>query len=78
MYASRTVNSLQVNVPVLSVAIRVQLPSPSTAVSRRTMTFRRAIRVVATASATVMATGNPSGIADTANAITMKKVSTSV
>lgn len=36
----------------------------------RTITPRRAIRVVAIASVTVMATGRPSGIAETTNAIT--------
>ena len=41
-----TVSSLQVSVPVLSLAISVQLPRPSTAVSRRTITPLRAMRVV--------------------------------
>jgi hypothetical protein len=72
---SRTVSSLTVSVPVLSVAISVQLPKPSTAVSLRTITPRRAMRVVAIARATVIATGRPSGIAETASAITNRNTS---
>ncbi|OPZ20407.1 MAG: hypothetical protein BWZ10_00668 [candidate division BRC1 bacterium ADurb.BinA364] len=74
----RTVISLHVSVPVLSLAIIVQLPNPSTAASRRTTTPRRAMRVVATANATVIATGNPSGIADTASATENMNISTNL
>lgn len=74
---SRTVSSLHVSVPVLSLAIIVQLPSPSTAASRRTITARRAIRAVATASATVIATGSPSGVAETASATAKRNISPS-
>jgi hypothetical protein len=56
-----TVISLQVSVPVLSVQITVVEPSVSTAESRRTTACRRAMRCTPTASAMVMATGNPSG-----------------
>ena len=63
-----TVSSLQVRVPVLSVAITVQAPRPSMAGRARTMTLRRAMRLVAMVRATVMATGRPSGMAATARA----------
>ena len=72
---ARTVNSLQVNVPVLSLAISVQLPKPSTAASRRTITPRRAIRAVPMDRATVKATGSPSGMADTAKATEKRNIS---
>lgn len=52
----------------------VQLPRLSTAVSLRTITLRFDIRLVAMERATVKATGNPSGIAETARATTKKKI----
>ena len=68
---------LFVNVPVLSVAITLQLPSASTAGRLRTSTRWRAIRDTPTASATVSATGKPSGIADTASATAASSTSDS-
>jgi hypothetical protein len=65
---ARTVSSLQVSVPVLSLATSVQLPRLSTAGSRRTMAPRFAMRRAPMASATVSATGSPSGMAETASA----------
>ena len=53
----------------------MQLPSPSTAVSLRTITFRLAIRRTAIDKATVIATGRPSGIAATTKATAIKKTS---
>ncbi len=66
--SSRTVSSLHVSVPVLSEAMSVQLPSPSTAGRLRTIAPRAAMRRAAIASVTVSATGSPSGIAETASA----------
>ncbi len=57
--------------------MKVQEPSASTATSRRTITLRRAIRRMPMASATVSATGRPSGMADTARATASKKISPS-
>ncbi len=59
----------------MSVAIIVQLPRLSTAARRRTITFRFPIRDVAMESATVIATGSPSGMAETARATARKKTS---
>jgi hypothetical protein len=72
---SLTVCWLTVRVPVLSLAMIWQLPRLSTAVSLRTITLRLAMREVAIDSATVRATGRPSGIADTASATARKKTS---
>ncbi len=66
-----------VSVPVLSDAITVQEPSPSTAAIRRTITERLAMREAATESTTVSATGSPSGMAETASATATKKTSES-
>jgi len=51
------VSSLQVGVPVLSLAITVHAPRASTAYSLRTITSRRAIHTEPTDNATVIATG---------------------
>ena len=67
--------SLIVRVPVLSEAITVQLPRDSAAFSFLTITFFFAILFEAIVSAIVSARGSPSGIADTASAITLKKIS---
>ncbi len=66
-----------VSVPVLSLAIMVQLPNPSTAASFLTITFFLAILEVEIERATVMATGRPSGIAETARATERKNMSCS-
>ena len=50
-----------VSVPVLSVQMTVAAPSVSTLVSRRTRTWRRAIRRDAIASASVTVGSRPSG-----------------
>ena len=52
----------------------VQLPSPSTAGSLRTITFFLAIRLVPIDKATVKATGRPSGMAETPTATIKKKI----
>ena len=57
--------SLRVSVPVLSLQITVVEPRVSTADKRRTTALRRAMRCTPTASAIVIATGNPSGIMPT-------------
>ena len=57
--------------------MQVQEPSASTASRRRTMTCRLDIRRMLMASATVRATGNPSGMADTASATASRKISSS-
>ena len=67
---------MTVRVPVLSLAMQVQLPRLSTAAIRRTITCRFAMREAATESTTVSATGRPSGMAETASATTKKKTST--
>ena len=67
--------SFTVNVPVLSVAITVQLPRDSTAFNFLTMTFCLAIRIEPMVSANVNANGSPSGIADTESAMTDNKIS---
>ncbi len=54
------------SVPVLSEAMSVQDPSPSMAASLRTMTLRLDMAKEAEVSATVMATGRPSGMVETA------------
>src|SRR5574344_477186 len=67
--------SFNVKVPVLSEAITVQLPNPSTAFNFFTITFLLAILLVAKESATVRTTGRPSGIALTDKATTNKNIS---
>src|SRR5574344_1885559 len=61
-----------VSVPVLSLAITVQLPRLSTALSFFTITFFLAILLEPMVRAIVSAKGKPSGIAETASAITDK------
>ncbi len=56
-----TVISFRVSVPVLSLQMTVVEPSVSTADSRRTTAPRRAMRWTPTASAIVIATGQPLG-----------------
>ncbi|MOA51646.1 hypothetical protein D3C78_1748200 [compost metagenome] len=58
--------ALRVKVPVLSEQIMVALPRPSTAGSRRTSAFLRAMRVTPMANSTDTTIGNPSGMAATA------------
>ena len=70
-----SVCSLTVSVPVLSLAMQVQLPRLSTAAIRRTITFRSAIRAAAIERTTVSATGMPSGMAETARATIERKTS---
>ena len=65
-----TVSLLRVRVPVLSVAIVVTTPIVSIAAIVRTSALRRAIRCIPIAKITEIATGNPSGTALTASAIT--------
>jgi len=67
--------SLPVSVPVLSVQITVTEPSDSTAGSRRTMAFWRAIAVVPMARVMVTIAGSPSGIAATARPTTARNIS---
>ena len=67
--------SLTVRVPVLSDAITVQLPSDSAAFNFRTMTFFFAILLAAIVRAVVKASGRPSGMTETARAITETKTS---
>ena len=55
----------------------VQLPSPSTAGSRRTITPRLAILATAIASTIVIETGNPSGIVETTSAVAKAIISRS-
>ena len=55
------------SVPVLSVQITVAQPSVSTAGSRRTSTWRAAMRCTPMASAMVTMAGSPSGTAATAS-----------
>ncbi len=59
----------------VSVAIQVQEPSDSTAIRRRMITLRFAIRRISIASATVSATCRPSGITDTESATASIKIS---
>ena len=66
--------SFTVSVPVLSLAITVQLPRLSTAFNFFTMTFFLAILVEPTVRAIVNASGSPSGIADTDKATTLKNI----
>ena len=67
--------SLIVRVPVLSEAITVQLPSDSAAFNLRTMTFFLAILLAAMVRAVVRASGRPSGITETARAMTERRTS---
>ena len=67
--------SLTVNVPVLSVAILVQLPKLSTAFNFLTITFLLAIFEAAIDKTIVIAIVNPSGIAETVNATTVDNIS---
>jgi hypothetical protein len=64
----RTVISFLVRVPVLSEAITVAEPRVSTAGSRRTIAFRRAMRCTPMARTAVTMAGSPSGTAATARA----------
>ena len=66
---------MTVRVPVLSEAITVQLPNDSTAFNFFTITFFLSILLDATVRAIVRASDKPSGIADTARAITLKNIS---
>ena len=65
--SARTVISLRVRVPVLSLAMTVAEPSVSTAERRRTMALRRAIRCMPSDRTTVVTAASPSGTADTAS-----------
>ena len=67
--------SFAVNVPVLSVAITLQLPKLSTAFSFFTITCLFAILFEDTDNTIVIAIVNPSGIAETVNAITVDNIS---
>ena len=67
--------SLTVKVPVLSLAIKVQLPSDSTEFNFLTITFFFNIRLLAIDKAIVRASGNPSGKADKVRATTNIKTS---
>ncbi len=67
--------SFTVKVPVLSEAITVQLPKDSAAFNFLTITPFFAILLEAIVKAIVRAKGKPSGIAETARAITDKKIS---
>ena len=62
--------SFTVSVPVLSLAITVQLPNDSTLFNFFTITFFFCILLEDTVSAIVSARGSPSGIAETERAIT--------
>ena len=68
-----TLSRFCVKVPVLSLAISVQAPRPSMAASLRMMTFLLDMDIEADVKATVMATGSPSGIVDTARATEKRK-----
>ena len=70
-----TPNLPLVNVPVLSLAIKVHEPKPSIEASFLTMTCFLLIAALATDRTTVIATGRPSGIAETAKATATKKIS---
>ena len=67
--------SFTVRVPVLSVAMTVQLPRLSTELSFLTITLFLLIRFEPIVRAMVSAKGRPSGIADTDKAITDKNIS---
>ncbi len=71
----RTTISFRVNVPVLSVQMIVTAPRVSTAGSRRTMAWRRAIRWTPSASVIVSTAGSPSGTAETAMPTIARKAS---
>ncbi len=64
-----------VRVPVLSVNMTVVLPKVSAAKSFRTTPLRFASRSTPTAKITVMATGRPSGTAETAIATAIRNIS---
>ena len=72
---ARTVIWFSVRVPVLSVQITVVDPNVSTAGSRRTTAWPRAMRVTPIARVIVSAAGRPSGIAPTARATAAMKTS---
>ena len=67
--------SLTVKVPVLSLAMYVQLPSDSTEFNFFTKQFFFTILFDVMVSAMVSASGRPSGIAETESAITDKNIS---
>lgn len=71
----RTVISLRVSVPVLSVQITEVAPSVSTAGSLRITALRAAIRCTPIASVMVMTAGSPSGITPTDSATTASSAS---
>ena len=75
VHSARTVISLRVSVPVLSDTITVVLPNVSTAGRERIIAPRCAMRRTPTANVIVSTTGNPSGMADTATATAVKKIS---
>ena len=76
MTTARTIISLRVSVPVLSVQIVVVDPSVSTDDSLRTITFRFAIRWVPSDSTTVVIAVRPSGTAATASDTASSSTST--
>ncbi|MCY1535926.1 hypothetical protein D9M68_713530 [compost metagenome] len=59
----------------MSEQMTVTEPRVSTAGSRRTMAWRRAMRCTPSASVTVMMAGRPSGMAEAASATTIKNIS---
>ncbi len=65
-WSTFTVISFRVSVPVLSLQMTVVLPSVSTAGSRRTTAFWRAMRLTPMARTIVTTMGSPSGTAATA------------
>ncbi len=73
---ARTVISLRVRVPVLSEQMMVVEPSVSTEESRRTMTFRAAMRRVPSDRTTVVMAVSPSGTAATARDTARRSTST--
>ena len=68
-----TLSLFCVSVPVLSEAMSVHAPRPSMAASLRTMTLRLDMAREAEVRATVMATGKPSGMVETAKATEKRK-----
>ena len=71
----RTVISLRVSVPVLSLQITVTQPRVSTLGSLRMIAFRFAMRCKPIARVTVTTAGSPSGMAATAKLTLVKKTS---